>query len=400
MFIQSVISKFCLKQIQLKFWNLWLDNKEQIILISLFHMNEKGEQTFRLVYNVLCEKLEKLGFPLDFNVHGKEFFSAGFSMREVIITLLRLHSDNVFKLTSDGYRWLYKNDLGLAKPGLTILLKDIDYIKLMQVKYEMEQTLCPPTIKKRAIDLISDGITTGETGYSCKSKLEHCGLEKKYMPNFQSISISEELASLLNFLSTSPNEKEQNLLVHLIQEFCHPLWHKSNEEKALQKEDEISRHLKYDNLCVVDGKLQKLTSEIQKKIEERNKQEKSEVEKKKEDITDMDEPKGRKGLVGFDIEKSHLTFENKRCPIPRTGRYFRGYSIEYVVCDYAFNIAIELPMDWGEFYDEAFGEDADHKTNTQQKKALKDAINRINAKTLQYFSFEVLSYDKDFIDKK
>lgn len=419
-------------------------------------MNIK-EKTIGII-NAILEEAEFDDYPHAFQLKIKSLVTNEISLDDVERILRKLRSEGGFCINSEA------SNIDLEQSGsiseATCLQCHMNYLNLLTLRSKFQGITPKPIICRDALGTIAGVVAQNGTHKRIDEKFEEVGVGRELVDT--SGSKGSKVQDLFCFLSGSPEEKHHQLLFRLIEGFIHPLWFGSS-YSAASATKATNEALKYDEYCLYEHKVQKLTPEIQKHLEEQEKQAKKKEEEswsnlntdvfsnffggsfqqqkqnsqmqsqtqaqmqKQEQVqkthvpvhvtvnnnipsqtpntntqTTSEEKKEKKEAdykMEFDHIHSRLKYGTKSCSIPRNGNNQRGSSIEFVVCDRIFNQIKKFPVEWCKFYEDSFGDFSDRKDDAKKKKSLVDAICRINGRTRQSFGFDVIAYDRDWIFK-
>lgn len=163
----------------------------------------------------------------------------------------------------------------------SILEKEYGEYVAMAEDYQTNQTDHPiikrldgqPIIKAKSLELIAQEIGELDNGSNLIEFLVSCGVKRELIEYPQ--TKWRMIYSVLITLATPSNQEDQKILFKIIEEAVHPLMHNGDMEKTSETQDKISSYLRFDGLCLVNGKIVKATDELIKEIEDRQKERKN-----------------------------------------------------------------------------------------------------------------------------
>lgn len=172
-----------------------------------------------------------------------------------------------------------------------------------------------PIIKLKALELIARKIGDLNTGYELEKFLINNGIDRELViyPNTKWKMIYD----IFEYFAFSGNKADIGLLFKLIEEFSHPLMFDGDKEKAIEVQDYFTNCLEYDGYCVYKGKVSKLSDEITKEIEDRQRQRKS------RELLDTVDNKLKSMISDFTVSPTQETIQ-KPIPIQIVDGQIRG----------------------------------------------------------------------------
>ncbi len=233
-------------------------------------MNIK-EKTLSIL-DKLLEEAEFCGFSTSLNLSPQNFVREGISAQDVIKVFVRIYTNGGWQLDryapDEDYDYLSGKKKPLPEDKI-FAFDFISYLKIYRLRRELLDEVGPSIISKDALTVISKEISWNEDAENIGKKLLESGVGKNLIDNMPGKSF-EMVNNLFIYLATSKEKADHNLLFQLIGGFSHPLFNKNDFDLAQYKADEFSRALQYDGLCVNNWRVEKITSEIIKELQERS----------------------------------------------------------------------------------------------------------------------------------
>lgn len=138
--------------------------------------------------------------------------------------------------------------------------------------------------------------------------------------------------------------------------------------------------------------LEKATSKVS--IQSKETEEQSLKEKEGHDFYSIPSSKD----ILFDPESGKISFEERCCLISRESR--GDFSLEYKICKFLLCESKELVLEWDYLYETIEDKVSDDGiVSRKQKRSIKDAIKRIEKKTMRDLGIKILSYDAGKVRK-
>lgn len=199
----------------------------------------------------------------------------------VQISILRqLAEEGVIKILDEenrtGYGAYYWFLLEIIRPKFDELYRQYESsVNHQENKQTETDTTCDNSqnIRPKTLELIAKEIGDLDNGYNLIEFLTNCGVKRELIEYPQ--TKWRMIYSVLTTLAASPNQEDQKILFKIIEEAVHPLMHNGDIEKTSETQDKISNYLRFDGLCLVNGKIVKATDELIKEIEDRQKERKN-----------------------------------------------------------------------------------------------------------------------------
>lgn len=213
---------------------------------------------------------------------------------------------------------------------------------------------------------------------------------------------------VLRYLIMSENKDDSYSLCKIIENFCHPLYHDGDRNKADRYRDKFNNILEYDGYVIINNKLVQLNDDIRKKLKKEKisyaKQQDTYKEIKQQalqieitkipkiELNDLANQKkinniNKTDLLGqnilFDDEKVQILIGNKNCQLP-------PYRNEHYFCRAIFQHPINEFVDWSIIYEnmDKVPEGINKTESRKEKRAVQDTVYLLNKRIKKVINTE------------